>query len=279
MRSLLFLLLLLPLTTTEASNHTLQVFILDVGEGQAILLKRMNKGVLIDTGHAGMARTVLDKLDINGVTQLDHLIFTHLHPDHASGYFRIREAFPNTIIHDSGDKAALSSPIDIVRWVANSLQDDPKREVFKAENRLNWMDVEITALWPYSSEGIDLNRNSLVLAIRYCGATVMVMGDVGSSVEHQLLQNNSLPKNIKLLVAGHHGSANTSSAQFLQKINPETCVISVNTNNIRNYPSSTTVERLTHHCQRVLRTDIEGDIKLAWEPYSHSPGKCRQETR
>ena len=277
MRPLLFLLLLLlPLTTTEASTDTLQIFILDVGEGQAILLKRMNKGVLIDTGHAGMARSVLDKLDNNGVTQLDHLIFTHLHPDHASGYFRIREAFPNTIIHDSGDKTALSSPIDIVRWVANSLSDDPKREVLKAEDRLNWMDVEISVLWPYSPESTDLNRNSLVLVIHYFDSTAMVMGDAGSIVEQQLLQNNSLPKNIELLVAGHHGSANTSSTQFLQKINPETCVISVNINNVRNYPSSTTVERLTRHCQRVLRTDVEGDIKLVWKTYSHSPGRYIQ---
>ncbi|MDJ0807263.1 MAG: MBL fold metallo-hydrolase [Gammaproteobacteria bacterium] len=261
----IFLWLLVSIHSAACSADALQIVVLDVGEGQAILLKRENRGILIDTGHAGTARSLLDKLDQYRVTQLDHLMFTHLHPDHASGYFRIREAFPTAYIHDNGDPAALVSPIDMVRWTADALLADPNRQAIAVRERLDWMGVKIMPVWPERLEGTHLNRNSLVLLIEYASANALVMGDVDIEVERQLTNGKSLPKNIELLVAGHHGSRHSSHRPFLQAVNPEVCVISVNSGNVRGYPDASTVQRLKDNCSRLYRTDRYGDIRLTWQ--------------
>lgn len=102
-----------------------RLIVLDVGEGQSILLQRGRHGVLIDTGHAGKARYVLQQLQTYGVSQLDYLVLTHLHPDHASGYFRIREAFPNTPVLVHNYSFTNEKVPDMSRWVAEALASDP----------------------------------------------------------------------------------------------------------------------------------------------------------
>lgn len=275
MRSLLYLTLLVFLPVAVVGGSELQIMVLDVGEGQAVLLKRENKSVLIDTGHAGMARSVLDKLAYYGVSQLDRIILTHLHPDHASGFYRIREAFPSATIYDNGDLSATHSNIDMVRWLATALIDEQSRKVLRAGDNIVWMGVKITTLWPSRLEGSDLNRNSLVFVIEYAASTAILMGDVSSDVELQLLDKGVIPRDVELLVAGHHGSKYTSHEKFLQRLRPKTCVVSVNAENIRGYPDSATLRRLNDYCQELLRTDITGDIVIAWHTHNKDPNQTK----
>jgi competence protein ComEC len=263
MNSLLSFLLLVILTTF-ANAGQLKLIILDVGEGQSVLLKRNNRGILIDTGHVGMAATLLNKLDQYDVEHIDRIILTHLDPDHASGYFRLREAFPDATVLSNGDPASSRSPIDTVRWIADALAADPAHEVLRAGDSLSWMGVKITTLWPNKPGGDKLNNNSLVLAIHFGTDCGLIMGDTGHSIEKKLLKDERLPANLQLLVAGHHGSANTSHAEFLSRLKPEQCVVSVNKENIRGYPALSTLDRLMRHCDTLFRTDRDGDIHLIW---------------
>jgi competence protein ComEC len=198
---------------------------------------------------------------------------THLHPDHASGYFRIREAFPKARIHDNGDPAALESHIDMVRWTASALQAEQHREVLRAAAGFDWLGVTITTLWPHRVAGDDLNRNSLVLRIGYRCVTALLMGDTGQEVERRLLDDGSLIRHIDLLIAGHHGSSQTSREAFLQALTPRHCVISVNRGNIRGYPDPSTLQRLNNACGRLYRTDLDGDVRLTWQDGEADKGK------
>jgi len=248
---------------------------LDVGEGQSILLQRGQHGVLIDTGHAGKARHVLQQLKAYGVTQLDYLVLTHLHPDHASGYFRIREAFPNlpTLVHNLS--FANTSVPDMVRWVAEALESDPYREQFREGNLLNWQGLVLKPLWPQHSYGDNMNDNSLVIEVILDSHRALIMGDVGSRVEQELLNQNKLSGPYDVLVAGHHGSEGTSSDAFLLKVEPAYSIISTNADNIRGYPAAETLERLAQHSSTGLFTTYDhGDICLQWEPTAGPPVKC-----
>lgn len=248
---------------------------LDVGEGQSILLQRGQHGVLIDTGHAGKAQYVLQQLQTHGVTQLDYLLLTHLHPDHASGYFRIREAFPNlpTLVHDlpfSND----GQP-DMVRWVAEALEVDPYRRQFRQGDKLNWQGVTIKALWPQDSSGANLNDNSLVIEVIFGAHRALLMGDVSSKIEQQLINKNSLAGSYDILVAGHHGSSGTSSNAFLLKVNPAYSIVSTNADNIRGYPAAETVKRIRQHSTIGLFMTFDGgDICLQWESDAGPPIQC-----
>jgi len=248
---------------------------LDVGEGQSILLQRGQHGVLIDTGHAGKTRHVLQQLKAYGVTQLDYLVLTHLHPDHASGYFRIREAFPNlpTLVHNLS--FANTSVPDMVRWVAEALESDPYREQFREGNLLNWQGLVLKPLWPQHSYGDNMNDNSLVIEVILDSHRALIMGDVGSKVEQELLNQNKLSGPYDVLVAGHHGSEGTSSEAFLLKVKPAYSIISTNADNIRGYPAAETLKRLAQHSSTGLFTTYDyGDICLQWEPTAGPPVKC-----
>jgi len=254
-----------------APAQALRLIALDVGEGQAILLQHGERGILIDTGHAGQAPQVLQALTENGVQSLDLLILTHLHPDHASGYFRLREAYPATPVLDAQHPLPLNVAPDMVRWVNESLSTDSLRRRLSAGDILPWGDVRIEVLWPAAFVNANLNRHSLVLHIRHGKRSVLLMGDADKEVEQQLLrQKETLAADV--LIVGHHGAADASDAAFLAAVQPAYNVISVNHNNLRGYPASDTLRRLAATSGQILRTDEWGDICLRLpitEPVTH----------
>ncbi len=254
-----------------APAQELRLIALDVGEGQAILLQHGEHGILIDTGHAGQAPRVLQALTENGIQSLDLLILTHLHPDHASGYFRLREAYPATPVLDAQQPLPPNIAPDMVRWVNESLSTDPLRRRLSAGDTLPWGDVRIEVLWPATFVNTNLNRHSLVLHIHHGKRSVLLMGDADKEVEQQLLrQKEALVADV--LIVGHHGAADASDTAFLAAVQPTYSVISVNHDNLRGYPASDTLRRLVAAGGQILRTDERGDICLrlpTTEPVTH----------
>ena len=218
--------------------------LLDVGEGQSLLLSAEGRGVLIDTGHAGQASRVLDRLSANGVAELEFVILTHLHPDHASGLFRIREAFPDVPVYTSCQPLPADVRPDMTRWVHEYLRHDPAHHCLKAGSRLQFNDTSIHVLWPYGFRSHDLNAHSLVLHLSRPGRSILLMADAGIGVEQQLLAKQVLPRRVDVLVVGHHGADDASSEAFLEYVAPRRAVISINRDNLRGYPSPRVLERL-----------------------------------
>lgn len=262
---LLSILLLAPGRVPAA--EPLRLIVLDVAEGQSVLLTRGSRGILIDTGHFGMAGRVVRKLARYGVERLDYLILTHLHPDHASGLFRIREAFPETVVADSGHSERFTAQPDPIRWVAEALRGLPegKRRILAGGERLHWQGAEVRVLWPDPIRGEALNRNSLVLEIRFGGRRALIMGDADDAVERTLLERGRIGP-VDILVAGHHGAADTGDPAFLEAVRPAQSVVSVNSGNGRGYPDPRTLERLAKVSGRVTTTAAAGDVPFTWMP-------------
>lgn len=238
--------------------------VLDVGEGQAVLAQAGDRGVLIDTGHAGRAAGLVARLRALGVRRLDHLILTHLHPDHASGYFRVIEAYPEVAVHDNGQILPLLPQEQIVRWVAKALRSHPRYSPLKAGDALDWAGGRIRVLWPHRADGPDWNANSLVLLLNRGPFLGLVMGDAGQGVEAAFLEAGVLPRDVDLLVAGHHGAADTARPDFLAHVKPRVAVISVDRDNLRGYPDPGVVDRLAAASGRLYRTDRDGEICVSF---------------
>ncbi|VAW95249.1 hypothetical protein MNBD_GAMMA20-408 [hydrothermal vent metagenome] len=246
---------------TSAGAETLRLQVLDVGEGQAVLLQHGERGILIDTGHAGQAPKVLRAIADSGIRHLDMLILSHLHPDHASGYFRLREAWPDTPVLDAQHPLPPDISPDMVRWVNEALSTNPLRRRLKAGDSLPWGDARIEVLWPASFTSDNLNRHSLVLRIHHGERSALLMGDAGKEVERALLQQGKKLA-ADVLVVGHHGASDAGDAAFLAAVRPAYSVISVNHNNLRGYPHADTLQRLRATSGQVLRTDEDGNICL-----------------
>lgn len=124
--------------TSIVSAQSLHIRVLDVAEGQAILLHQNQRAVLIDTGHAGAAHTVLMRMRELNIKGLDYLFLTHLHPDHASGYFRIQEAFSEVKVRDNCYPVEEQFTPDMMRWVDQALKLNTNRKCMMAGDRIVW---------------------------------------------------------------------------------------------------------------------------------------------
>ncbi len=267
-RSLLNTLLLLIACLSPATTlaQSLSIHILDVGEGQSVLIHKNQRAILIDTGHTGVATRVLKRMHDLEVKTLDYLILSHLHPDHASGYFRIHEAFPDARVLDNCHPVAQDANSDMIRWVNQALGQNPQRQCMKAGDSLDWQEVKLKTLWPLTKppENGGINHYSLVLEISYRHQSLLLMGDADNVAELEILKTHSLGP-VEILLAGHHGAADSSSEQFLQAVRPKNTVISINANNFRGYPSAQTLNRLRRYSGELYKTYQQGEIQFRFE--------------
>lgn len=273
-QSILTFILLAVFIHPAVGNEPLRTIILDVGEGQAVLFQQGEAGVLVDTGPLNKARHVLDRLAANGVENLEYLFLTHLHDDHASGYFRIREAFPDMQVIDSGHAIPKGYEPGTARRVYRALEQDPLRHTTRAGETIKWRKALIHVLWPIAPEGRNLNRHSLVLALDHGALSALVMGDADMQVEQRLMERGTLPEQVALLVAGHHGSARTAGRGFLETVRPRISVISINADNARGYPDPGIVERLERYSGKLLKTYRDGEICVEWTREATDPWRC-----
>ena len=234
--------------------------VLDVGEGQSVLLKDGADAILVDTGHAGAATSVLRALEKYKVKELKAIVLTHLHPDHSSGWFRLHEAFPDAITFYSGHKVAPLALDDVSRWVFEAITNLPNYLEIRMGDSIPVGRCTVDVMWPKDPSGPNLNANSLVLEVGCSGAAALLMADANTTVEQELLRIGALNKNIELLIVGHHGASDASSEIFLGTLRPEQSAISVNKNNLRGYPAARVITSLQESGSKVLRTDRDGDL-------------------
>lgn len=237
-----------------------KLVVLDVGEGQAVLLQHRQTGILLDTGHAGQSTHVLQRLHEHGVRRLKSIVLSHLHPDHASGYFRLREAFTDAEVVESGHPLAEDLTPDMSRWVMQSIRRDARHRVVRAGDVLSLGNARLHVLWPAEFTNQNLNLHSLVVMVEVGESKAMIMGDAPKEVENLLLESMRLPQRIGVLVAGHHGAADTGAAGFFRHVKPKYSVISVNADNLRGYPDKRVVMQLQRFSGQLLRTDVDGEL-------------------
>jgi competence protein ComEC len=261
--TIIFAVLIGLLWTVTAQTADLHVRVLDVAEGQAVLLQRGSRAMLIDSGHAGVARDVLRRMDELQIEALDYLILTHLHPDHASGLFRIHEAFPQAVVMDNCYPVHAAQTPDMMRWTYQALQKVENRQCLTAGDRIDWSGTVVEVLWPLvpPARNSDPNATSLVLKIRHKDKTLLIMGDAGHAAEKHLLAAGQLSP-VELLLVGHHGADDASGEEFLRKVLPKKAVISTNKNNFRGYPSSLVLNRLEALGVAVYKTYQDGEVSF-----------------
>lgn len=109
--------------------------------------------------------------------------------------------------------------------------------------------------------GSDLNNSSLVLQVRFSGATFLFMGDAGAEEERSLIQSGA-DVSCDVLAVGHHGSGSATGYVFLRQALPKYAVISVGAGNRYGHPAESTLSRLRDAGCTVYRTDQSGTITI-----------------
>lgn len=247
---------------------------ISVGQGDSTLITKGKNVVLIDVG-SGLKgfdsgrHIVAPHLLRNGVSCLDLVIISHMHPDHSAGIPYILERFPVREIWMNYTHHNNPYYNEIYRVALN--RNIPVKNVCRSE-KLNLGDMSINVLSPCCDEIInkgklDENMLSVVAIIGDSNLKGLFMGDAEMYGELILAH---LEQNIRahVLKVAHHGSKRSCLEPFLHKVRPKIAVISCGTNNIYGDPSPESLARLKKHDVAVYRTDLHGEVRIT----SLSPG-------
>ncbi len=264
----LFSILIFSSIVQAQENHN-AITIIDVGEGDSILLQSSGKTALIDTGNLKSAPKILAVLAKSKIKKIDYLIFTHPHPDHIGGGFGLISHLEISEVFDNGeDLTAVLKKDPTVRWYQELFRDQLKAKSLNQGAELKLGDFSLSVIWPPKNGYIeDWNSNSLVILVQKKEFRLLLMGDANLATEKKLLNNIYNPfleklKNVDLIKAGHHAAVDTADNDFINFIKPKITLVSVNSNNINNYPSSKTLDRYLQIPSKIFRTDLCDNINI-----------------
>ena len=113
-------------------------------------------------------------------------------------------------------------------------------------------------LYPPLGAG-EANELGLSMLAGAGGLDLLVTGDMSGDVEGMLVEHAGL-RDVELLVAGHHGSASSTSQALLNALQPETAILSVGRDNAYGHPAPETLERLERAGAEIYRTDRDGTV-------------------
>ncbi|HOP75685.1 MAG TPA: ComEC/Rec2 family competence protein [Bacillota bacterium] len=242
---------------SEISGPKLSVHFLDVGQADCILITAPNgKTMMIDAGNNGDADVILDYLRSLDVDTIDVMVGTHPHEDHIGGMDAVIQAMNVDRIVMPKVSTNTKTFYDVLKAVR-----DKGLKVNTAKAGMSIPldpDLQIQILSPKRERYESLNDYSVVIRLTYRQVSFMLMGDLETLGETELLESNDQLQ-ADILKVGHHGSSSSTSARFLKAVAPQYGVISVGAGNRYGHPNPKVLERLEKVCQ-VLRTDRDGHI-------------------
>lgn len=255
----------------------LELHFLDVGQGDAVAI-RTPKGrwILVDTGPRSATfdageRIVVPFLRARGVGRLEALILTHGDADHIGGAAAVIRAMKVSRIVEPG----LALGRDLYLELLESATAEGAEWLPARDGRVLHLDgVELQFLWPQQlavDTLIDPNDASAVTLLRYGNFAALLTGDASAAVERTLVRQYGGTLRAHLLKAGHHGSSTSTSAEFLQFVEPELVVISAGRGNRYGHPAPEVLDRLKATGVEIARTDQDGTISLRVKGESAQP--------
>lgn len=249
----------LPWSETEVMasepNITMAVHFLDVGQGLSILVQSDGQNLLYDGGDRSHSSFVVSYLQQQQVTNIDYLISSHYDEDHVSGLigclntFSVSTVIGADYVHDS---SLYDSFMDAVSAKGLDVLHPQPGETF------SFGTGNFTVLSP-AEISENSNDNSVAIKLTNGSSHFIFTGDAEHSSETAMI-HSGIDLDCDVLCIGHHGSASSTSWDFLQATVPEYAVISCGSDNQYGHPDADTMEKLSSMEISVFRTDKQGTV-------------------
>ncbi len=239
---------------------SLNAEVLDVGQGQSVILSSQGDFALTDCGSLNRWKDAggiaAEALQSAGCRQLRYLLLTHYDYDHVSGVQGLWERVgAETLLcpPDGGDTDAQAAILAAAEAHGTEVR------FITEETTLPLGEATLTVYPPLGDDSS--NERGLVYLVSAGDYDLLITGDIDAEMERRLIERYDLP-DIEALVVGHHGSKYSTSSELLDALRPETAFISVGSNSY-GHPSDQAMERLAERDITIYRTDLQGDLRLS----------------
>lgn len=240
----------------SAKADMLEVHYIDVGQGDATLIKCGEHAMLIDAGDYTKGSGVWAYLLKQNVDKLDYVIGTHLDADHIGGMDVVITKFDCGLIL-------------VPEYEKNTRSSEELFDAIEAKNYHNTLpkvgetyqlgDAVFTILAPQKEFYEKENNYSIGIRLVYGQNSFLFAGDAQEESEEEMLRSG-LELKADVLKAGHHGSSSSTSEDFLHEVAPAYAVISCGEGNDYGHPHAAVLNLLRREGVRVFRTDEQGSI-------------------
>ncbi len=239
---------------------SLNAEVLDVGQGQSVILSSQGDFALTDCGSLNRWKDAggiaAEALQSAGCRQLRYLLLTHYDYDHVSGVqgLLVRVGAETLLCPpDGGDTDAQAAILAAAEAHGTEVR------FITEETTLPLGEATLTVYPPLGDDSS--NERGLVYLVSAGDYDLLITGDIDAEMERRLIERYDLP-DIEALVVGHHGSKYSTSSELLDALRPETAFISVGSNSY-GHPSDQAMERLAERDITIYRTDLQGDLRLS----------------
>jgi len=237
-------------TSKSLNQDELQVTLLDVGQGLAMVIETPSSVTVYDTGPryaSGFTATeavLLPFLRQRGIRRIDTLVISHADNDHIGGLEALRKAFKVTRI--------LTSRLDKVSGAT----------ACSAGQTWQYDQTKFSVISPQIETPSGSNNLSCVILLEHLGTRVLLTGDIEKQVERFLVNKLSGELNADILLVPHQGSKTSSTIGFIDAVSPRVAMLAAGYKNHYGHPHESVVERYQKRDIELLSTIKNGSILL-----------------
>lgn len=253
----IILIFILSLCGCKKYDNFLSVHIIDVGQGDCILIKTPEKkNILIDGGDEDTYKIIRSYLKWNKVKNLDIVIATHFDKDHIGSLDNVIDSFNVKKVYTPNQKCTSQHADNLIDSCENknikisNLQKDDELKIDQ--------NISIHILSPSYIQDNN-NSNSIVFNLKYKDMDFLFTGDCEEENEKEIISSYNL-EDVDFLKVAHHGSSSSSSNEFIEETTPSIAAISCGYKNNYGHPHKSTLDTLKKYNVKIFRTDINGDL-------------------
>lgn len=288
-KTLFFLALLMGAVLMDAGirvrqrfyNPELEVVALDVGQGSsAVLFLPNGKRVLVDgggflygSGFDTGRYLIAPFLRQRYILTLDAVILTHPQADHMNGLVYVLENVTVKKLIKNSDHASFRAYRDLI---GNAVRQKSQIIELPEEGLDLWMNRVRFRFLPLHSPG-GVNDNSVVFRLDYGRFSMLFPGDIEKERESGLRLTNADDLDTDVMMAAHHGSVTSNNDFFLEKVSPESVIISCGWRNRYRFPHPDVIERFAENGASVFRTDLNGAVRVISDGYGFQITAMKEE--
>ncbi len=272
-RGLLLLntLLLGVISLASLPDGRLHLTMLDVGQGDAILVETPSGATLLVDGGPDPDLTLgrLGEALPFFQRRIDVMLLTHPHQDHVGGLVEVLRRYHVGLVLDSGRAFDNASYARFLELAGGRLRNARAGQQLALDKR-----TTLTILYPSQADADgplpdeDINNASVVALLQCDAFSALLTGDAEAPVEARLADRGLLVP-VDVLKVGHHGSNSSTSAPMLAAARPTIALISDGVDNDYGHPSPRTLAALADAGVRIRRTDLEGSVEVTSDGRSY----------